>query len=67
MDNQFGEGTSNPAIFGQLLIDSRAKDSENSLEVLDKLRLLPSRANFREQIERWAATALSELSGGESS
>lgn len=66
VENQFGEGSSNPAMFGQLLIDSRAKETGASLEALDQLRLLPSRANFREQIERWAATALSELSSGES-
>ncbi len=61
VEAQFGEGSSNPAVFGQLLIESKAKESGNVDKILENLRLLPSRASFREQIERWAATALSEL------
>lgn len=61
VEEQFGEGTSAPSTFGQLLIESRAKESEYYDAVLQELRLLPSRASFRTQIERWAETALSEL------
>lgn len=63
VEEQFGEGTSTPAVFGQLLVESRAKELESYEAILADLRLLPSRASFRAQIERWAATALSELSG----
>ncbi|WP_419420339.1 type IVB secretion system protein IcmJDotN [Legionella sp. D16C41] len=60
VEEKFGEGTSDPAIFGQLIIDSGA-----SLETADKLfhniRLLASRAKFRKQIEQWAASALEEM------
>ncbi|MDI9817889.1 MULTISPECIES: type IVB secretion system protein IcmJDotN [unclassified Legionella] len=60
VEEKYGEGTSDPAIFGQLIIDSGA-----TTEVADKLfnniRLLPSRAKFRKQIERWAASALEEI------
>lgn len=61
VDEQFGEGASNPAILGQLLVEAKAKDLGKLEQILENLRLLPSRASFREQIERWAATALSEL------
>jgi intracellular multiplication protein IcmJ len=61
IEEQFGEGTSNPGIFGQLLIESRSKESQYYDTLMNDLRLLPSRAAFRTQIERWAETALSEL------
>lgn len=61
IEEQFGEGTSTPSTFGQLLVESRAKELDYYDQILNDLRLLPSRASFRMQIERWAATALSEL------
>lgn len=61
VEEQFGEGASNPAVFGQLLIDTKAKERSNYQEMLKNLRLLPSRASFRTQIESWATAALSEL------
>ena len=62
VEEEFGEGTSNPAIFGRLLIEANAKERVQFDKLIQNLRLLPSRASFRTQIERWAATALSELS-----
>ena len=64
VEEQFGDATSNPAILGQLLIDSRTKNSAVYDDILKDLRLLPSRASFRMQIEHWAATALNELAVG---
>ncbi len=61
VEEQFGQGASTPSTFGQLLIESRAKESEYFDPLLREIRLLPSRASFRTQIERWAETALSEL------
>ncbi len=61
IEDKFGEGTSSPAIFGQLLIDSGIETDEVSNAILKDVRLLPSRAKFRKQIETWAATALEEL------
>jgi len=60
VEDKFGEGTSDPAIFGQLIIDSgtNAGDAE---KLFTNIRLLPSRAKFRKQIERWAASALEEI------
>jgi intracellular multiplication protein IcmJ len=62
VEEKFGEGTSDPSIFGRLLIDSGNTDSEISEHVFQDIRLLPSRAKFRKQIERWAAGALEEVS-----
>ncbi|KTD21058.1 type IVB secretion system protein IcmJDotN [Legionella londiniensis] len=61
IENKFGEGTSDPAIFGHLLIDSGHIDDEISANILKNVRLLPSRAKFRQQIEHWAASALEEI------
>ena len=62
VEEKFGEGTSDPSIFGRLLIDSGI-DTKKSDQLFQDIRLLPSRAKFRRQIERWAAGALDEMSG----
>lgn len=61
VEDKFGEGTSDPAIFGQLLIDSGVSAEHGTDKILNNIRLLPSRAKFRKQIERWAASALEEI------
>jgi len=61
VEDKFGEGTSDPAILGQLIIDSGVANSETSEQLLKDIRLLPSRAKFRKQIEQWAASALEEI------
>lgn len=62
VEEKFGDGTSSPAVLGQLIIDSDLDHKVISETMLSDIRLLPSRAKFRKQIERWAATALDELS-----
>ena len=61
VEEKFGEGTSDPAIFGHLLIDSGHLGDACSAAMLKDIRLLPSRAKFRKQIEGWAASALEEI------
>lgn len=61
VEDKFGEGTSDPSIFGHLLIDSGPISDENLKKIFDNIRLLPSRAKFRKQIESWAASALEEI------
>lgn len=61
VEEKFGEGTSDPAIFGQLMIDSGVKTEEVRSQILQNILLLPSRAKFRKQIEKWAASALEEI------
>jgi len=65
VEDALGEGSSSPSTVGQLLIDSAKTDIKEQQKLLDGVRLLPSRAKFRQQIERWAATALDELSSDE--
>jgi intracellular multiplication protein IcmJ len=61
LEEKFGEGTSDPAILGHLLIDSNHTSRDQMDIFFRDIRLLPSRAKFRKQIERWAANALEEL------
>lgn len=61
VEEKFGEGTSDPAIFGQLMIDAGVNTHEVQAQLLQNIRLLPSRAKFRKQIEKWAASALEEI------
>lgn len=63
IEEKFGEGTSDPAIFGQLMIDSMVQESLSD-QLLENIRLLPSRAKFRKQIECWAASALQKMTLG---
>lgn len=62
VDEQFGEGSSEPSVLSQLLIDTQGFDLNNTKNLLENIRLLPSRARFKAQIESWAANALKELS-----
>ncbi len=61
VEEKFGEGTSDPAIFGQLIIDAGVTDEGVLSQLFKNVRLLPSRAKFRKQIEKWAASALEEM------
>jgi len=61
VEAKFGEGTSDPSILGHLLIDAHFTQQEQTKPLFHEIRLLPSRAKFRKQIERWAETALLEL------
>lgn len=62
VDRQFGEGCSEPSTFSRMLIESNMYDNpEFNATVLANLRLLPSRAKFKTQIEHWAATAIEEI------
>lgn len=61
VEEKLGEGMSNPALLGQMLIETKT-ENENLLKTL---RLLPSRTKFSKQIEDWAAAALKELAAEE--
>lgn len=56
----FGPGASNPAVFGQGLIDIYLDKNINQT-VLSNLRLLPSRQQFRPQIEYWKKTVFANV------
>lgn len=61
VEEQFGSGCSKPANFGQMVLESTKTNDKIVSDILSSLRLLPSHAKFRAQIEAWAAAALSEL------
>ena len=63
VEDKFGEGSSDPSNFGQMLIDSGlGEDKDKADDALKNICLLPSRARFRKQIEQWAQAALDEIS-----
>ncbi len=61
VEKQFGEGTSDPSILGHLLIDTGNINNDVSKKILKDLRMLPSRAKFRRQIEAWSTSAIEAL------
>lgn len=66
VEQKFGEGASDPSIFGHLLIDSGRAKTDIVNVIFKDMRLLPSRAKFRRQIDGWAAQALEEMKENES-
>jgi intracellular multiplication protein IcmJ len=65
VENKFGSGTSNPSVFGQMLIEYQEQSPEKTSALLKDLRLLPSNTKFRVQLDAWAAAALAELEAEE--
>lgn len=61
VEDEFGEGLSDPQVFGQLLIDYKTTKHTNPKELLSSLRLLPARGKFKKQVDYWAKQALAEL------
>ena len=61
VENKFGTGTSNPSVFGQMLVEYQDQFAKKSKDILNDLRLLPSNAKFRVQLDAWAEAALKEL------
>lgn len=62
IENKFGVGTSNPSVFGQMLIEYQTHDPEKKMDtMLHDMRLLPSYVKFNVQLDAWAAAALKEL------
>lgn len=62
VDQVLGEGMSNPAKLGQMLIDAPIEDrTKLQTSLLKNLRMLPSKTKFETQIQAWAVAALDEL------
>ena len=62
IENKFGAGTSQPNLFGQMIIEYQEKFPEKKIDLLQGICLLPSHTKFKVQLEAWAAAALEELS-----
>lgn len=65
IEGKFGSGTSNPNVIGQIIIEYQQQFPDRKVDILNDLRLLPSHAKFRVQLEAWAAAALQELEAEE--
>ena len=61
IENKIGTGTSNPQVIGQIIIEHQAQFPDKQIDILNDMRLLPSHAKFKVQLETWAAAALEEL------
>ncbi len=63
IEDKIGAGMSDPATFGQLLLDmDTVKREKMRQQIAPYVRLLPSRSRFKMQIDTWASEALAELS-----
>lgn len=62
VEEKLGEGVSNPAVLGQLLIDYQSNNAgSDTSQLLHPLRLLASRGRFQKQVEYWAESALDDM------
>lgn len=61
IENMYGAGTSNPAVMGRVIAEYQREFPTKKVDILKDLRLLPSQAKFRVQLEAWARAALQEL------
>lgn len=62
VEKEWGEGLSNPALLGCLLVDLPHHNVDTFKgEALTKLRLLPDMVRFKTEIEHWSRAALTEL------
>lgn len=66
VEEKYGVGTSSPAVFAQMIIESQEKE-DNNKEIVEQIfkdiRVLPSYAKFKKQLDHWAIAAAEELSG----
>lgn len=63
VEKSLGEGMSNPALYGQILIDAthEAKDEINA-ELSQHLRVLPQLSRFVSYVEQWQNNGINTLS-----
>lgn len=62
VEDKFGPGMGDPHVFGRALLEYESDQQKKVSEtLLMNLRLLPSYARFKTQLERWAASAAEEL------
>jgi hypothetical protein len=55
VETKLGEGMSQPDHFGKVLIDYQRNHKKTPADLLDKLRLLPLRSCFKQEIDDWLA------------
>lgn len=63
IEKQLGEGMSNPALYGRILIDGSYELKESvSAELLECIRVLPQWTRFVCQVARWQSSSIRALS-----
>lgn len=65
VEEKFGEGSTKPGIFCQMLLEQDGDIAKLSADVLKDLRLLPAYPKFKSQLEEWAKAAAEELDQNE--
>src|SRR3990167_222126 len=63
VEEKVGTNTSDPEVFCQLILNNSVEVDQKKL--FEEIKLLPSYARFKEQLEAWAQAAIEELSQGE--
>jgi len=59
IEEQIGEGMSNPALFGQMLIDANVETAPAFQNVISQsIRLLPNISRFMSEVIQWAESGL---------
>ena len=62
IEEQIGEGMSNPALFGQMLIDAKIETTQAFRNAIStSIRLLPNLSRFATEIVQWAEFGLQYL------
>jgi intracellular multiplication protein IcmJ len=62
VEKELGEGLSNPALYGHLLVDAKVKQTKTlHQEVSTKVRLLPSLSHFIKEVVTWTDSSLKAL------
>lgn len=62
VEEQLGEGMSNPALLGQMLIDvDLSERQEIRAELDEKIRLLPNLVHYAPRVVKWSHTAIEAM------
>jgi len=60
IEDNYGEGLSDPLVMGQLIIDYTSTHEESPAPLLEHMRLLPARGRFKKQVDYWIQLAQGE-------
>jgi len=61
LEEVFGPNSQNPAVFGQVLIDTNLTDVQLKHLILSELKLLPTRKFYKSQAEFWKKTVFANI------
>ena len=62
VEKQLGEGMSNPAVYGRMLVDNNGEAAQKlHQQVTEKVRLLPNIEKFSQQIQAWVLESVDSM------